>query len=388
MRILVTSFTYYPQTNGVAIATQTLAESLVANGHDVAVATCYQKGLKKVDNFHGVKLYRFNFNTDILKRPIGEYRKYIEFVSSYQKDCLILECIQCFSTDILLPYISSMNCKIILHSHGGPGIDFPFFRWEGNLFHSLGHIYNWFYYKYYYGYFFKKYAKFIDKVLCLSLCASDLKYMNEVCKSVGLLENPANDIFFNEENYDTDTTSILSITKSKYILCISNFTPNKRQSDIVSAFSQLKDEDCSLVLVGSTPNSSFNKVSKLAKRVMKKTGKEILILTGVNRFFFPSLIYNATLFVMASEHEEYPISLVESMACGTPFVSTNAGCSRLLPGGVTVVSRDDLATFINMVESNLDIRKKLSRQGKEYALNCNTTRQYSKLLEEHIKSIL
>ena len=76
---------------------------------------------------------------------------------------------------------------------------------------------------------------------------------------------------------------------------------------------------------------------------------------------------------MASEHEEYPVSLVEAMAVGTPFVSTNAGCARLLPGGVTVLSKKDLSFVIQMLITHPEMLQKYGDQGRVYALNNNTT---------------
>lgn len=140
-------------------------------------------------------------------------------------------------------------------------------------------------------------------------------------------------------------------------------------------------------MVGSKKNKFFEKLDRLSKKVNRENGKEIILLTGVERSYFPSLIHNSKLFVMASKHEEYPVSLVEAMACGTPFVSTNAGCSRLLPGGVTVVDRSELAVFMDMVESHEDIREYLSKQGRRYACEHNTTKLYIDKFEDILYSI-
>lgn len=389
MRLLFTSFAYYPETSGVPIVVQNLAESLVKRGHQVGVVTCMNgKDLAERERINGVDVIRFSFGIDIFKRPKGDYSSYIQFVKSYPKDILVLECVQCFTTDILLPHLQDMNCKTILHSHGGPGVSMPLFGWEGNLFHSIGHIYNWFFYKYYYRRLIPKYAKYIDKVICLSLCASDLEYMNRTMGDVKIVENAVHDMFFNESLYNVDASEIISIHNKDYILCISNYTPNKSQIDILRAFEKTNLKDCSLVMIGSRKNSYYNQVRKMAEAICKRSGKEIKILTGVKRELFPSILHSARLFIMASKHEEYPVSLVEAMAVGCPFVSTNAGCSRILPGGVTVVDRKELPLYLNVVANNKDILSRLGKQGKDYSINNNTLEVVVDRFENELSSLL
>lgn len=389
MRVLFTSFAYFPETSGVPIVVQNLAESLVKRGHQVGVVTCMNgKNLPARETINGVEVIRFNFGIDIFKRPKGDYLSYIEFVKAYPKDILVLECVQCFTTDILLPHLQNMDCKTILHSHGGPGVSMSLFGWEGNVFHSIGHTYNWFFYKYYYGKMIPKYAKYIDKVICLSLCASDLVYMNRTMDDVKIVENAVHDMFFDESLYNIDVSGIIGIKNKDYILCISNYTPNKSQIDILKAFEESSIRDCSLVMIGSRKSSYYNQVKKLAESISERSGKEIKILTGVNRELFPSILHQARLFIMASKHEEYPVSLVESMAVGCPFVSTNAGCSRILPGGVTVVERKDLPLYLNVVANSNDILSRLSKQGKSYALNNNTLDAVVDRFEKELSSVL
>ena len=40
MNILFTTFSYYPETSGVPVVVQYLAEGLANRGHDVSVVTC------------------------------------------------------------------------------------------------------------------------------------------------------------------------------------------------------------------------------------------------------------------------------------------------------------------------------------------------------------
>lgn len=388
MKILFTTFSYYPETSGVPVVVQYLAEGLAKRGHKVSVVTCMNgHDYKAQETLNGVTLYRFNWGLNLSKKKYGEYQKYIKFVTEFPKDILILECLQCHTTDILLPYLKSMNCKVVLHSHGGPGIHQKMFRWDTNVTHSIGNTHNWFRWKRYYKSTLPAFSKNIDAVLCLSLCASDLHYMKKYMKRVEILENAANDIFFDEHKQSQDFSSVLNIKAKKYILCIANYIPNKGQLDIVKSFANIKDKNYALVCIGSSKNEYYERVLKEANRISHNLGKEIHLLTGISRDFFPSIISHASLFVMGSEHEEYPVSLIESMACGTPFVCTNAGCARILPGGITVMKRTELSDFMDAVISNSELAVRLSNQGKGYALTNNRIDTTIKRLEFILSSI-
>lgn len=388
MKILFTTFSYYPETSGVPVVVQYLAEGLAKRGHNVSVATCMNGHDYKVQEaLNGVTIYRFNWGLTLFKKKYGEYQEYIKFVTEFPKDILILECLQCHTTDILLPYLKYMNCNVLLHSHGGPGINQKIFRWDTNIIHSIGNTHNWFRWKKYYNSTLPSLSKYIDVVLCLSLCASDLRYMKKYMKRVEILENAANDIFFDKNKLSLDFSSVLNIKAKKYILSIANYIPNKGQIAIVKAFANIKDEDYALVCIGSSKNEYYEKVLKEASFISHKYGKEIHLLTGVSREYFPSIISHASLFVMGSEHEEYPVSLIEAMACRTPFVSTNAGCARILPGGITVMERTELSDFMDAVISNSELSERLRNQGFLYSSRNNRIEEIIKRLECIISTI-
>lgn len=388
MKVLFTTFSYYPETSGVPVVVQYLAEGLAKKGHNVSVVTCMNGHDYKVqETLNGVTIYRFNWGLTLFKKKYGEYQEYIKFVTEFPKDIIILECLQCHTTDILLPYLKYMNCKVLLHSHGGPGINQKIFRWDTNIIHSIGNTHNWFRWKKYYNSTLPSLSKYIDVVLCLSLCASDLRYMKKYMKRVEILENAANDIFFDKNKQSLDFSSVLNIKAKKYILSIANYIPNKGQIAIVKAFANIKDEDYALVCIGSSKNEYYEKVLKEASFISHKYGKEIHLLTGVSREYFPSIISHASLFVMGSEHEEYPVSLIEAMACRTPFVSTNAGCARILPGGITVMERTELSDFMDAVISNSELSERLRNQGFLYSSRNNRIEEIIKRLECIISTI-
>lgn len=389
MKILFTTFAYYPETSGVPIVVKYLAEGLAERGHHVCVAT-RKNGHDLLDEefVNGVEIHRFDIGQTITKKNTGNIHGFINFVKDFEKDVLVLECIQCHTTDILLPYLPDMNCKVVIHSHGGPGIHQQFLKWDTNLKHSIGNTHNWFRWKKYYKRTLPHYSKYIDLVVCLSLCASDLDYMTTTMANVEIVENAAHEMFFSETPSVIDVQDLLHISNKRYILCIANYVPNKGQKDIIQAYSRISSGDCSLVLIGSKKNSYYEELSRCADSVNEKEGKEVKLLTGIDRKYFPAILHGSELFVMASEHEEYPVSLVEAMATGTPFISTDAGCARILPGGVTVSKRNDLRMAMQMLVMHPELLEKYGKQGRLYALANNTTEAAVTKLETILSNLL
>lgn len=373
MKILFTTFSYYPETSGVPVVVQYLAEGLAKRGHNVSVVTCMNgHDYKAQETLNGVTIYRFNWGLNLFKKKYGEYQEYIKFVTEFPKDVLILECLQCHTTDILLPYLKKMNCKVAIHTHGAPGILMKPFGWEGDLLHSIGHTHNWIRWKKYYGYFLPKYASYVNAGICLSLCASDMDYLSRHVQRVCISENAANDIFFDENMRNKDIAEIIKIKNKRYILNISNYSERKNQLLLMDSFAKTGRKDVSLVLIGSKPNTYFHKCVKHAEKLNAKYGIDIQMLHGIERSLFPAIIKNADLFAMTSKWEEYPVSLVEAMAVGTPFFSTPVGNAHILPGGITSRYDEEIPSLLKTLLSNHSLLEQFGYQGKEYALKHNT----------------
>ena len=75
---------------------------------------------------------------------------------------------------------------------------------------------------------------------------------------------------------------------------------------------------------------------------------------------------------MTSKFEEYPVSLVEAMAVGTPFVSTMVGNAHALPGGVVAREYGEVSILLKTLSENPSILRRTGKQGKQYAIGNNT----------------
>jgi glycosyltransferase involved in cell wall biosynthesis len=72
----------------------------------------------------------------------------------------------------------------------------------------------------------------------------------------------------------------------------------------------------------------------------------------------------ADIFVLSAKFETQPLAILDAMAAGAPFVSTDVGCVRELPGGMVVPSGPETTAAINRLMNDEKLRRELSAQGR------------------------
>ncbi|WP_022753261.1 glycosyltransferase [Butyrivibrio fibrisolvens] len=65
--------------------------------------------------------------------------------------------------------------------------------------------------------------------------------------------------------------------------------------------------------------------------------------------------------------EKFPVVIVESMAVGVPFISTDVGVVRYFPGGFIVNSVDEMAGAIGNIMNDDNLYHNKSVDGRTYA---------------------
>ena len=89
---------------------------------------------------------------------------------------------------------------------------------------------------------------------------------------------------------------------------------------------------------------------------------------------------------MGSKWEVFPISIIEGMAAGKTFISTNVGIVRYLPGGIITDTPAEMGYWISKLLKNESVLQKIGSAGQKYAQDNLTTeikiRQLEKILEK------
>lgn len=367
MKILFTVSTYYPKKDGVQSVTQYLAEGLVKKGHDVTVITTNKDEKLDYEEHNGVKIKRVNLYTKF-GFYIGDKKGYKKLIYQEANNCdvMINVCVQNAFTDVILKHLDKYKCKKILYNHSI--FDFKFHKVNFSSFTSVVNKFwkeiRWFFYYSFNGKNFKKY----DVVTQLH----EKDYSNDFFKKKYnidsiIIENAADDDFFNKK-----TLEDFKKPYNKYIVFVANYDDRKNQKLAIEQFLKADiDKSVGLVLIGSTKNGYYLNLEKLIKKLRNKYNlsydeKPISMLYDVDRKLISSYVSNAYLYIMTSKWEAYPISLVESMASGVPFISTDVGIVKYFVGGI-VSSKADINYWIKYLTEKEDIRNSLSSICKIFA---------------------
>jgi glycosyltransferase involved in cell wall biosynthesis len=112
------------------------------------------------------------------------------------------------------------------------------------------------------------------------------------------------------------------------LIHVSNFNPKKRVLDIIEAFSRASlAPNSRLVMVGTGP------YLEPAVQYARELGVQDRIEFAGAKVDVRPYLWNADLFIMASDEESGPLALLEAMACGLPWVSTPWGVAATLGSG-------------------------------------------------------
>lgn len=111
------------------------------------------------------------------------------------------------------------------------------------------------------------------------------------------------------------------LERQRYIVMVARFVPEKRQTDLIAAFSKLQRPGWKLVLVGGADHegSGYSRqVENMASRV------ENVVLAGFQSGdTLAALFSQAGLFVLPSLHEGMPIALLEALSYGLPVLASD-----------------------------------------------------------------
>lgn len=384
MKIIFTVNTYYPLKDGVQFVTQYLAEGLAKKGHNVIVITSSITcdNAPEHEFYNGVEIYRVKaavkhtFN-------IGEKKEVKKLIMTLTEnsDALVNVCTQTALTDWTFPLLKHIKCKKILYIHGIMDLKLRLadFSSVKDIAHRLWNVIR---YKIYYRHN-KKYIKNYDEITQLHQYDSGNLFFEKKYKlNSNIMENAAANEFF--EVYEKNISDL----PAEYMLCVANYIDRKNQKMILEAFYMSKlPENIELILIGSEKTSYYYELEKLITMYNNKYGmKKVQLLTNVPREYVSEYTKNASLYLLGSKWEAFPISIIESMAAGVPFVSTNVGIVKYLPGGVVVKSVDEMTYWIELFMSNRQMSSKLGMVGKEYAIEnlCveKKVNQFEKLLEK------
>ena len=387
MKILITVHSYYPRKDGVSVITQYLAEGLAMRGNQVKVITASHKGYKKYETHHGLSIQRINFRTrfGICFGNKSQYRELIQKETDWA-DVMINVCTQNAFTDVILKNIDNYKCKKMLYMHGM--FDFKlraiYFGSFAGTINKLWKEVRWFSYYAFNGKYFKKY----DSVVQLhEKDNGNLFFEKKYGINSIIIGNAADDIFFEHK----DLTKFKK-PFDKYIIVVANYGDQKNQKLAIKEFLKSSiDPKIGLVLIGSEKNSYYDYLEHFTLHERNKMNlgndeKPVLQLFGVNRDTIVSYISNAYLSLLTSKCEVFPVSIIESIVSEVPYICTDVGIVKYLPGGLVSKKKEIHCLIEKMMNDSKYYQywvDQCRQQKDHYKIDCKVD-----ALEKELKRIL
>ncbi|MBU1102064.1 glycosyltransferase [Patescibacteria group bacterium] len=384
MKIAIFSDTYLPQVNGVANVVYQSAKNLAALGHDVWIFTVCQKSQTKF--FWTEEKIAVTILPSI---PAGVYRGErftlpvgIAFrrLKEFQPD--VIHTHTPFSVGWEAVWAAKKLKKPLVGTHH------TFYD------HYLKHIkadYKW----------VKKiswkyttlFYNFCDLVLSPSLSLAQALTQKGLKKPIEVLQNSIEtEIFVPAPNGETkDNLKKEFGIKNKSLVYMGRVSYEKSIDQVLKAFKLVveKEPQTTLMIVGDGPERK--NLEELAAKIGVKNK---VIFTGLLRGEnLVRALQASDVFVTASKSENMPLSVLEAMSCGLPFVAAaEKGLVELIKDGVNgfLVKADnptDIAEKVLRLITNESMLKKFSDASRVQAMN------YSKetvtaLLEQNYKKAI
>jgi glycosyltransferase involved in cell wall biosynthesis len=158
---------------------------------------------------------------------------------------------------------------------------------------------------------------FADRVIAVSQClAKDLRRRFPWAgPKVIFIPNGAShiDATKSEARYET-VLARYGLDRNKYIIGVGRLVPEKGFHDLCQAFKQA-DLDCKLVIAGDADHRD-----EYSERLRGLTSDKLVFTGFVAHDVVRGLLANASLFVLSSHNEGFPIAALEAIGAGAPIL--------------------------------------------------------------------
>ncbi|GEK33602.1 glycosyltransferase family 4 protein [Kurthia sibirica] len=198
-------------------------------------------------------------------------------------------------------------------------------------------------------------AKKTDCIITVSNYDGQLAVVNQI-KPKYLLKTIHNGIH-DSTPQRTDREDTLNI------MMVARFQTPKRQDLLVDAFAALQIDHAQLLFVGE--GKELEKVKLQAEYLCLQDQVHFL---GARKDV-PQLLTQATIFVLLSDFEGLPLSIIEAMACGLPIVASDVGgVSELITHGengfLVGKEKNDIHYYLNLLAENRKLREQMGEKAR------------------------
>lgn len=363
MKILVGTFTFPPQANGVAEIAKAQACLLAKRGHEVTVVTGVDAERTKEHSFGKLTVREFNIHGDCDPKIgyQGDIKSYQEFLASYGADIMIFNCWQNWTTDLAVPVFSQVRAKKVMVSQG-----FTAQVWDrhGRFPWGLGQWlrgqpYVW---------KLPKALRAFDHLIFLSKRQNLGRFFDcWLARRLGMTHYSVipNGIHLNElAEKRIDFRKLHRIPEDQHlILNVANYCDRKNQLGALRAFLSANRKDAALVFIGNEHNEYTDMMFRILQS-HSAAAPRVFILEKVSKELINAVYQTADLFLFSSKDETQPLAVLDAMGAGVPFISTDVGCVDEFPGGIIARSESEMNRALNKVLDDTELSHQLGQEGR------------------------
>ena len=235
------------------------------------------------------------------------------------------------------------------------GRSFRAIAWEHNSYEA--------YFEQKYFYLYKNEKLFIDSVKYADeIVVLNDDYKNKYRDRLGL----SSTVIYNPKSFTSET---ISETKNKTILACSRMDDKQKGIDLLlDSFDKFcnKNSDWRLVIAGDGP--ALKKYRKQVETL--NCGKRVEFLGSISDV--KERMLDASIFVLPSRFEGFPMSVTEAFECGLPVLSYDIPAMEPFreSGGAICVSCFDTEEYANELlelAEDIELRQRLGRNAREFA---------------------
>lgn len=390
MKILIASFTFPPNKDGVSEACATLAKGFLKQGWSVAATSAPTDPPRESMNWNGVAIHEISVRG--MGSPKHPYQGDIEAYRSLLRDGdwdVILFQTLAWPLMLVVDMLPELRARKILVSHGYAPLQwvrisrFPFGipTWLWNVWQSL-RLPFW--------------LESLDVVVFLSERADFRGFFDHYLAK--LARHPGRRVIPNGVDPDDKGRDPEGFREKNGIapeaplfVCVANYSRRKDQGYAARCFRQAAIPGSVLVFIGSDFNESSQAFQAEDEPWTRQgRGERILWLEKQDRPTTLDAVAAADVFVLSANHEAQPIALLEAMREGTPWIARDAGCISEMPGGICTFSEKEMTAAMKRLAGDYDLRLELGRCGAESisaVYNVKTYQEsYCRLIREYANS--
>lgn len=381
MKILIASFSFPPEVGGVAEVARTQAIGFTARGHEVEVATGFTPARTPAHAPAGIRVHSFKVSGSEAARGCqGEIAAYQEFLVTVRADVILFHCWQDWMMDAALPVLARNPAAKVLLSHG-----FEAHIWKRSARFPWG-LGVWLRARPYVRRLPQMMGAF-DRLVFLSGQPDagrfyDVGVAQRVCpERVVVIPNGVHLAEFSRPRGDFRRTH--GIATKHLLLNVANYCDRKNQLATLRDFMTTNRDDATLVFIGGEFNDYQREMVREQEKLQRQFSKaRVLCLEKIPKDQIYAAYQAADVFMLGAKQETQPLAILDAMAAGVPFISTDTGCVRDFPGGIVAAAGAETTRTINRLLDDPACRKQLGAEGRSA---CETKYDWERVLAAYEK---